>query len=218
LSAFSKKRPARRAGSWRTCAGCGRRLPRREVLRLVRAADGGCLLDMERRNRGRGLNLCFNPDCWQKAEQRGAAARRLGAQLQAGLLRQKLASWLQERFRALWRACIEGHGLLAGRAEVDRAASAGRAALLLLREVVGSGGCSFVPYRRVPKWLWPEMGEVNIVAVTHRGLARKLRQLLDMGLKCGLLEAAPSGRQGGFAVDMAAGGVDYAVVRDRCEH
>jgi predicted RNA-binding protein YlxR (DUF448 family) len=217
LSAFSRKRPAPRAGSWRTCAGCGRRLPRREVLRLVRGADGGCQLDMERRRGGRGLNLCCHPDCWLKAEQRGAAARRLGARLQAELLRQQLTRWLEGEFHRLWRACLEGGFLLAGRPEVDQAAAAGRAALLLLRDVEGSGGCSFVPYRRVPQRLWGERAKVDIVAVTHRGLARRLRRLLDICSKCGLAGTSLAGREGGFAVDMAADGGDYAVVRDRCE-
>ena len=48
----------------RTCVACGRIRPKRELIRLVRIADGGVGVDDSGRKVGRGAYLCPAGDCW----------------------------------------------------------------------------------------------------------------------------------------------------------
>jgi len=49
----------------RTCVACGRIRPKRELIRLVRIADGGVEVDSAGRKAGRGAYLCPAGDCWE---------------------------------------------------------------------------------------------------------------------------------------------------------
>jgi len=60
----------------RQCAGCGRRRPQRELVRMT-AADGVLAIDRERRLPGRGVYLCPSRDCAERARRKGAIPRRL---------------------------------------------------------------------------------------------------------------------------------------------
>jgi predicted RNA-binding protein YlxR (DUF448 family) len=48
----------------RTCIACGKVRPKRELIRLVRVADGGVEVDSGGRQSGRGAYLCPAGDCW----------------------------------------------------------------------------------------------------------------------------------------------------------
>lgn len=48
----------------RTCVGCGRVRPKRELVRLVRITDGGVEVDSSGRRVGRGAYLCPAGECW----------------------------------------------------------------------------------------------------------------------------------------------------------
>jgi predicted RNA-binding protein YlxR (DUF448 family) len=48
----------------RTCVACGQIRPKRELIRLVRMADGGVEVDSSGRKAGRGAYLCPAGDCW----------------------------------------------------------------------------------------------------------------------------------------------------------
>jgi uncharacterized protein len=56
-SRVSAGAPARR------CVGCGRSLPKGELLRLVRDADGRVRPDPDARADGRGAYVCANAEC-----------------------------------------------------------------------------------------------------------------------------------------------------------
>jgi len=60
----------------RQCAGCGRRRPQAELVRVT-ATHGTAELDRGRRTPGRGLYLCPDPACARAAVRRGALNRRL---------------------------------------------------------------------------------------------------------------------------------------------
>jgi hypothetical protein len=60
----------------RQCAGCNRRRPQAELVRVA-AFDGRVEIDRERRLGGRGAYLCPNADCARRSARRGALARRL---------------------------------------------------------------------------------------------------------------------------------------------
>ena len=49
----------------RTCVACGRIRPKRELIRLVRIADGGVEVDKGSSRVGRGAYLCPVGDCWE---------------------------------------------------------------------------------------------------------------------------------------------------------
>jgi len=59
----------------RTCAGCGRRAPKRELIRLV--ARDGVLVEAEPGAPGRGVYTCRRLSCFERAASRRAFARTL---------------------------------------------------------------------------------------------------------------------------------------------
>jgi uncharacterized protein len=58
----------------RTCAGCGRKAPKRELLRFV-ARDGALAADPQ--GAGRGVYTCRRLQCFERARERRAFARTL---------------------------------------------------------------------------------------------------------------------------------------------
>jgi predicted RNA-binding protein YlxR (DUF448 family) len=58
----------------RTCAGCGRKAPQRELLRFVAREDA---LTHSQRGSGRGVYTCRRLACFERARERRAFARTL---------------------------------------------------------------------------------------------------------------------------------------------
>jgi hypothetical protein len=65
----------------RTCVGCREVLPKRQMLRIVRTADGA-LVDLTGKLAGRGAYLHDKRECWARG-MRGALAHALKAELTA---------------------------------------------------------------------------------------------------------------------------------------
>jgi predicted RNA-binding protein YlxR (DUF448 family) len=65
----------------RTCAGCGRRAPQRELLRFT-ARDGALVAG--RTEPGRGAYTCRSLACFERAATRGMFARVLRQQVRVG--------------------------------------------------------------------------------------------------------------------------------------
>ena len=53
----------------RRCVVCGTHASKRELVRIVRTAEGQVLVDETSKQSGRGAYLCHNPECWRKAAQ-----------------------------------------------------------------------------------------------------------------------------------------------------
>ena len=70
----------------RSCAVCRIPRPKREMDRLVRAADGIIHRDPTGRMPGRGTDLCHEPACREPAAATAAVRRALGAELAPGML------------------------------------------------------------------------------------------------------------------------------------
>jgi hypothetical protein len=51
----------------RRCSGCGESRPKRELVRVVRAADGAVSLDLTGKKPGRGAYVCPRAACLAKA-------------------------------------------------------------------------------------------------------------------------------------------------------
>ncbi len=67
-----KKVPIRR------CVGCGEGKPKKELLRVVRSAEGQVDLDATGRMPGRGAYICPNAACLAKAQKRKGLQRAFG--------------------------------------------------------------------------------------------------------------------------------------------
>jgi len=63
---ISSNGTARRAPQ-RTCVGCRRVKDKRELLRVVRTAEGRVVLDAGGKMSGRGAYLCPSRPCWEAA-------------------------------------------------------------------------------------------------------------------------------------------------------
>ncbi|MEE8421209.1 MAG: YlxR family protein [Dehalococcoidia bacterium] len=61
MSARRAKQPQR------TCVACRRSRDRRELVRLVRTAEGEIRVDQRGREPGRGAYLCADRECWDRA-------------------------------------------------------------------------------------------------------------------------------------------------------
>ena len=51
----------------RRCLGCGESFPKKELLRIVRMAEGGVELDFTGKKSGRGAYTCKKLSCFKKA-------------------------------------------------------------------------------------------------------------------------------------------------------
>ena len=51
----------------RKCVGCGEMKPKKELLRVLRTEEEGFVLDTTGKKNGRGANICYSRDCFQKA-------------------------------------------------------------------------------------------------------------------------------------------------------
>lgn len=51
----------------RQCVGCGEMKSKKEMMRILKTADEGIVLDRTGKKNGRGAYLCVSKDCLQKA-------------------------------------------------------------------------------------------------------------------------------------------------------
>lgn len=58
---MSKKIPLRQ------CVGCGEMKSKKEMMRVLKTADGTIVLDVTGKKNGRGAYLCLSGECLQKA-------------------------------------------------------------------------------------------------------------------------------------------------------
>jgi predicted RNA-binding protein YlxR (DUF448 family) len=61
----------------RTCIACRKTDPKRQLVRIVRDADGRVAIDTTGKRTGRGAYVCHDPDCWDLALRRGMLVRAL---------------------------------------------------------------------------------------------------------------------------------------------
>lgn len=61
MAVIVKKTPERK------CMGCNKKLPKKELIRVVRTPDGEVLLDITGKKSGRGAYICPKVSCYEKA-------------------------------------------------------------------------------------------------------------------------------------------------------
>lgn len=52
----------------RKCMGCNRKLPKNELLRIVRSPEGNVSVDRGGKLSGRGVYICSDPKCFEKVK------------------------------------------------------------------------------------------------------------------------------------------------------
>lgn len=62
-------------------SGCGQHLPKKELVRVVRSAEGELSVDLTGRKPGRGAYLCPKADCLRKARKARRLERSLDCQI-----------------------------------------------------------------------------------------------------------------------------------------
>jgi len=79
----------------RTCLGCRRRKPKRELVRLVRGTGGNVVIDVGGAE-GRGAYVCVDGECVERALHGGRLSHAFRKQCEAG-------PGLAEEVRGLWQ-------------------------------------------------------------------------------------------------------------------
>ena len=59
----------------RSCVACGLKMPKAQLIRVVKTREGPIIVDTAGREAGRGAYLCHTPDCWERALGKGALQR-----------------------------------------------------------------------------------------------------------------------------------------------
>ena len=72
----------------RMCTGCGEMKPKKELVRVVRSAEGAVSLDRTGKKPGRGAYICNNPECLRKAVKAKRLERAFSCALPAEVLAQ----------------------------------------------------------------------------------------------------------------------------------
>jgi uncharacterized protein len=63
----------------RMCTGCGEMKPKKELVRIVKNAEGEISLDVTGKKPGRGAYICKNPECLKKAKKAKRFERAFGS-------------------------------------------------------------------------------------------------------------------------------------------
>lgn len=61
----------------RSCIACRQKRSKRELIRVVRTPEGRIEVDPKGKRSGRGAYLCYDPECWDAALERGSLGRAL---------------------------------------------------------------------------------------------------------------------------------------------
>ena len=61
----------------RQCVGCGEMKPKKEMMRVVKTAEGSIVLDVTGKMNGRGAYLCQTMECLKKARKNKGIERSL---------------------------------------------------------------------------------------------------------------------------------------------
>lgn len=192
-----KKRTGRRAGSFRTCCGCRKRLLRKDTLRLVRdrnkdgQATGNLLPDLYGKLPGRGVHLCPDLACFHRAAQQ-ALSRAFKAHVRIEDPAKLASIFLQaayDRIKSLLSTVQRSGWMVAGRTAVRVGLQGKQLALLVLagdasadlsREMEARASESRIPC--FPVFSVEELSKFHrgkplaILGVKHRGIASRLAE------------------------------------------
>jgi uncharacterized protein len=176
----------------RTCLGCRRQRPRRELIRIVRGPDGAAVFDVEGRLPGRGAWICPAPDCLN-ALAPGALGHVLKSPVRladVAARRRELAEALRRRVVNLLTMARRMRGATFGPTGVRAALKEGRARLVLIAGDAPADAAASWAARSAPVAArsGPDApalgalcgrGPVTVAAITAAGLAEALLVAID---------------------------------------
>ncbi len=73
--------PRKRHIPERSCVACGSKMPKQDLVRVVRSPQGAVAVDLQGKAPGRGAYLCPKDGCWDLALARGRLSRNLGVEI-----------------------------------------------------------------------------------------------------------------------------------------
>jgi predicted RNA-binding protein YlxR (DUF448 family) len=76
-----KRAGRRKHVPYRSCVACRASRPKRELVRIVRTADGTVVIDERGKQNGRGAYLCAQRSCWTAAVQKRSLDRALAVEV-----------------------------------------------------------------------------------------------------------------------------------------
>jgi len=85
----TKKMPERR------CIGCMESFNKKDLIRVVRSAEGEVSLDFTGKKSGRGAYICKSPDCFKKARKSNRFGKNLNCEIPEEIY-EKLEAELEE--------------------------------------------------------------------------------------------------------------------------
>ncbi len=187
-----KKRYGRRAGSQRICAGCRDLIHRARGLRLVLSPDGELRPDLYAKLPGRGVHLCPNRNCLEKALKTNSLARTLQFPVRNVDAHQIWNSFIQacrDQILSILSVCLRSGWLATGRNKVEEACEKKRAAAIILSQDASTSLVRWIHNRIHPQGipiiqaltndehaLFGRGKPVAVSAVLHRGMSKRLTE------------------------------------------
>lgn len=78
---MNRKQQVERRRRPRSCVGCKKERPKKDLLRIVREPDGNIAIDHTGRKPGRGAYICLNGDCLKLARKKRSLSSALGCEI-----------------------------------------------------------------------------------------------------------------------------------------
>ena len=79
----------------RSCVACGQKLPKQQLVRVIRTPQGDVMVDRGGKADGRGAYLCWAAPCWKRGVEKGGLEHSLKLEISA-LDRAKLLAFYSE--------------------------------------------------------------------------------------------------------------------------
>ena len=81
----------------RTCLACGQKLPQRDLVRLVRTAEGRVEINSRGDKAGRGAYLCPRQECWERGMGKGLLDRALRTTVSSDTKKQLKVQYMKQQ-------------------------------------------------------------------------------------------------------------------------
>ena len=185
-----RKKSERRAGSFRTCVGCRKRSPTGMTVRLVCGPGGELLPDLYGKLPGRGVHLCPDFTCFEKAAKNNSFSRSLRAPTRIDdptKLFEVVLESSRDQVRAILSTATRSAWLIAGRTNVRNALGNRKVALVVLAEdasqslaedIIKCAKNVNIPCHSILKISdlshFHRGKPLAVLGIRHRGLARRL--------------------------------------------
>lgn len=175
----------------RMCVGCRKRDSKYRFLRFVER-DGRLFFDPDYKASGRGVNICPDPDCFERAFRKNLFERALKTKVElpgsCEELIEEVKKLLKDRIVNAVRIGLKFRGVVLGRDAVEAEARRKRLAVVILAEDLSERSKKDISRLNVKKFelftkeQWGDFlnrKPVGIIGIVDKGLAKKLSLLIE---------------------------------------